>query len=120
MTSVGYDVLFQVGVQFGNVPTSIDARQLGYSLRAQLDLPVRPWLRVLGGVDYEGSRFVQDRFGVARPPTGGSSGASAGGFGGDDPGSFGGSTSGYASDAMTVFANHIAPFVATKLTLFGG
>ncbi len=117
--SVGYDVPFQVGVQFGNVPTAIDARQLGYSLRAQLDLPVRPWLRVLGGVDYEGSRFVQDRFGVARPPTGGSSGASAGGFGGDDPGSFGGSTSGYASDAMTLFANHIAPFVATKLTLFG-
>ena len=119
ISSVGYDVPFQVGVQFGNVPTDIDARQLSYSLRAQLDLPVRSWLRAFGGVDYEGSRFAQERAGVARPPTGGSSGASAGGFGGDDPGSFGGLTSGYAADAMTLYANHIAPFVATKLTLFG-
>src|SRR4029078_13266365 len=60
-----------------------------------------------------------DRAGVARPPTGGSSGASAGGVGSDDPGSFGGLTTRYASDAMTLYANHIAPFVATKLTLFG-
>lgn len=119
VSSIGYDVPFQLGVQFGNVPTSIDARQVGYSLRAAIDLPVRTWLRVYGGVDYEGSRFVQDRAGVARPPTGGGgSGAGAGGFG-EEPGSFGGLTSGYAADSMTLFANHVAPFVATKFAMFG-
>jgi hypothetical protein len=118
VSSVGYDVPFQVGVQFGNVPTAIDARTFGYSLRALLDTPVRKWLRVYGGVDYEGNRFAQDRAGVARPPTGGSAGASAGGFG-DEPGSFGGLTSGYAADSMIVYANHVAPFVALKLSLFG-
>jgi len=102
------------------VPTDIDARQLGYSLRAVLDQPISKWLRLMAGLDYEGSRFVQDRAGVARPPTGGASGgASVGGFGDQDPGSFGGLTSGYAADAMTLYANHVAPFVATKLSLFG-
>jgi TonB family protein len=117
--SVGYDVPFQVGVQFGNVPTNIDARSMAYSLRGVFNLPVYSWLLVSTGIDFEGSRFVQDRAGVARPPTGGTTGASAGGFG-DMPGSFGGLSSGYAADSMTLLANHGAPFLAAKLTTAAG
>ena len=81
-----------------------------------LDLPVRDWLRLDAGVDYEGNRFVQNRSGVARPPTGGASGASVGGFG-EQTGSFGGMASGYAADALTVYTNHFAPFVDATLSL---
>jgi TonB family protein len=117
-SSVGYDVPLQVGVQFGNVPTSIDARTLGYSLRALADVPIRDWLRLFGGLDYEGNRFTQDRAGVARPPIGGASGDSAGGFG-EEPASFNGFQSGYAADSMMLYTNHVAPFLSAKLALFG-
>jgi hypothetical protein len=53
---------------------------------------------------------------VAQPPTGGASGSSTGGFG-DQSGSFGGMQSGYAADALTVYTNHFAPYVAATLSL---
>ena len=118
-SSLGYDVPLQLGIRFGGVPTALDARSVGYTARAVVDLPLRPWLRLDAGLDYEGSRYMQERAGVARPPTGGASGSSVGGFG-EQAGSFGGSGSGYAAEAMTVYANHVAPFALADLTLFGG
>jgi hypothetical protein len=115
--SVGYDVPFQLGIQFGDIPTSIDARTLEYSLRSAVRLPVSDWLRLDAGIDYEGNRFVQNRSGVASPPIGGATGASTGGFG-EQSGSFGGMQSGYAADALTVYTNHFAPYVAANITLF--
>src|SRR5262249_43334866 len=101
----------------GGVPTSLDAHNLGYTTRAVLDLPVRPWLRLDTGIDYEGSRYAQSRAGVARPPVGGATGTSVGGFG-EQTGSFSGSASGYAAESMTVYPNTLAPFLAADLSFF--
>jgi len=117
-SSVGYDVPLDLGIRFGGTATSIDARTLSLTTRAVVDLPVRPWLRLFGGVDYEGSRFTQQRAGVARPPVGGATGASVGGFG-EQTGSFDGMSSGYATDDLTVYANQAAPFVVATFSLFG-
>jgi TonB family protein len=117
MSSIGYDVPLSLGIDYGGVNTSLDAHSLGYSARAVFDVPVRRWLRVDAGLDYEGSRYAQSRKGVARPPVGGASGASVGGFG-EQPGSFSGSASGYAAEDMTVYPNHVAPFVACELAFF--
>ena len=54
---------------------------------------------------------------MARPPVGGASGTSVGGFG-EQPGSFSGSSSGYAAEEMTLYPNNIAPFVAAELSFF--
>ena len=80
-------------------------------------MPVRPWLRLFGGIDYEGSRFTQQRSGVARPPVGGASGASVGGFG-EQTGSFDGMSSGFATDDLTVYGNQVAPFLVATFSLF--
>jgi hypothetical protein len=69
-SSVGYDVPLDLGIRFGGTATSIDARTLSLTTRAVVDIPVRPWLRLFGGVDYEGSRFTQQR-GRGAPPVGG-------------------------------------------------
>jgi TonB family protein len=115
-SSVGYDVPFQLGVQYGSIPTSIDARSLGYSMRALAQLPVADWLRIDAGVEYEGSRFAQDHSGAAQPPTGAASGGDS--ASGQNQGSFGRTQSGYASDSMTVFTNHVAPFVSAPMSFF--
>jgi len=117
-SSIGYDVPLDLGINFGGTATSIDARTLGVSTRAILDVPVRPWLRLFGGVDYEGSRFTQKRSGVARPPVGGASGVGTGGFG-EQSGTFDGMQSGFASDDLTVYANQVAPFLIATFSLFG-
>ncbi len=116
-SSIGYDVPLDLGISFGGTATSIDARTLGATARAVLDVPVRPWLRLFGGIDYEGSRFTQKRSGVARPPVGGASGASVGGFG-EQMGSFSGMQSGFATDDLTVHGNQAAPFLVATLSLF--
>jgi TonB family protein len=117
-SSIGYDVPLQLGIEYGGVPTSLDAHSLGYSVRAVFDVPIRKWLRLDAGIDYEGSRYAQSRAGVARPPIGGATGASVGGFG-EQTGSFSGSQSGYASEAMTIYPNHVAPFVAGEISSSG-
>src|SRR4051812_348506 len=116
-SSIGYDVPLDLGITFGGTATAIDARTLGATARAVLDVPVRPWLRLFGGIDYEGSRFTQLRSGVARPPVGGASGASVGGFG-EQMGSFSGMQSGFATDDLTVYGNQAAPFLVATLSLF--
>ena len=115
-SSIGYDVPLNLGINFGGTASSIDARTLGLTTRAILDVPVRPWLRLFGGIDYEGSRFTQQRSGVARPPVGGASGASVGGFG-EQTGSFDGMSSGFATDDLTVYGNQVAPFLVATFSL---
>ncbi len=116
-SSIGYDVPFQLGIRFGSIPTSIDAQQINYTARAALVLPVRDWLRLHGGVDYEGNWYGQQRAGVARPPIGGASGPSVGGFG-EQMGSFDGSQSGYASDDFALYINNVAPYLTGTFSLF--
>jgi hypothetical protein len=116
-SSVGYDVPFQLGVQYGSVPTSIDMNTLEYTARALAAVPLGSWLRIDAGIDYEGSRFVMDRAGVAQPPTGGATGSSSGGFG-SGGGDFSGTRSGYAVDSLTLYTNHAAAFASATVSLF--
>jgi TonB family protein len=111
-SSVGYDVPFQLGVQLGNVPSAIDVATLGYTARALARLPLSPWLRLDAGIDYEGNRWSLGRAGAQS--TASSTSGTSGGFGGD--GGFGGAGS-YASDQLTLYTNHFAPFVSTTLSL---
>jgi len=115
VSSVGYEVPLQFGIQYAGIPTSMDARTLSYGLRAVGRLPVAPWLRLDGGIDYEGSRFAEDRTGVARPPLGGATGASIAGFG-ETTGDLGGMPSGYGAGSLTLYANHVAPFLEARLS----
>ena len=61
--AVGYDAPFGLGVQYGTVPTSIDEHSFSYILRALGRWPVSKTVRLDGGVDFEGNRFVIDRLG---------------------------------------------------------
>jgi TonB family protein len=118
-SSLGYDAPFGLGVQFGTVPTSVDQHALAYATRAVARWPLLPSLRLDGGVDFEGNRFVLDRAGspsaVVDPVSGlGSSGVGA-------SGGFGGSASGFAIDHLTLYTNNVAPFAAANWSgsLFG-
>lgn len=115
-SSVGYDVPVSLGVQLGAVPTSVQIGALEYTSRAEVRLPLAAWLRLDAGLDFEGSRSAVSRAGAASPTTNGYGGTSNGGFSGD--GGFGGSLAGFAVDDYTLYAAHLAPFVAANLSFF--
>ena len=79
MPSIGGDVTrFDTGDGgVGTVQFKLEGLTLGYNLRAELRHRFAPWLNVIGGVDFEGSR---SSFDVVVPPVpaggGGSSGES--------------------------------------------
>jgi len=108
-------VPFQLGAQFGTVPTSIDTKTLSYTARAVFRLPVDVWFKLDGGIDFEGGRSVIKRSGSAVAVTDPFSGTGTGGF--TNSGGFGGGTSGFAVDDLTLFTNHFAPFVSVTLPL---
>src|SRR5262249_31400190 len=55
--SAGYDVPFQFASSVGNTPTNVDLESLTYTLRSVARVPVRNWLRLDGGLDFEGNRW---------------------------------------------------------------
>ncbi len=85
MPSIGGDVTrFDTGDGgIGTVQFKLEGLTLGYNLRAELRHRFAPWLNVVGGVDFEGSR---SSFEVVVPPIppggGGSSGETNGQTGG--------------------------------------
>lgn len=109
-SSLGFDVPFQVGLQLGNTPTSVDATTLEYTLRAVARVPLASWLRLDAGLDFEGDRHRIDRMASVPRPDSGSA------LPGQNLG-IGRSSSGYATEAFTLLANHAAPFVAANVTL---
>jgi TonB family protein len=115
VASVGYDAPFGLGVQYGQTPTSIDEHALNYGVRALGRLPVAAWLRLDGGIDFEGNRFVIDRTGSASAVTDVVSGTGTQGVGAS--GGFGGSVSGYTTDHLVLYTNHVAPFAGGTLML---
>src|SRR5262249_32744373 len=96
LSSIGPGVPFQLGAQFGNVPTTIDTKTLEYTARAILRTVLDTWLSLDGGLDFEGGRSKINRAGspvVVQDPF---SGTNAGGF--SSSGGFGGGTAGFAVD----------------------
>src|SRR5262249_46458312 len=109
--SAGYDVPFQFTATHGNTPRSVDVESLTYALRSVARVPLRTWLRLDGGVDFEGNRWgpIQALFGPEGPPREGD----PGGFG-MDPGQNGNALT---SDDYTLYSNSVALFLATVLQL---
>src|SRR4029077_3922175 len=65
VSSVGYDVPFGLGIQFGTVPSALDQHSFGWATRAVARIPVGDLYRIDSGVDYEGQRFIMDRVGAS-------------------------------------------------------
>lgn len=116
IASAGYDAPFGLGVAYGQVPTSLEQHAFTYAVRAFGRLPIAATLRFDGGVDFEGNRWAIARSGSPAATTDIVGGSGAGGLGAN--GGFGGGTSGYASDDLTLFTNHVAPFASATWTLF--
>jgi len=116
IASAGYDAPFGFGVTYGQVPSTLQERAFTYAVRAFGRLPVAATLRFDGGVDFEGNRWTVARAGSPAATTDIVGGAGAGGLGAN--GGFGGGTSGYASDDLTLFTNHVAPFATATWALF--
>jgi TonB family protein len=113
-SSIGYDGPFGLGSTFGDVPSQLNQRAFAYATRNVVRLPLGEALRLDGGVDFEGQRFVLDRIGsgaLTVDPTmaagSATSGASA---------AFSGQVSGYTADHLTLYENNVAPFVAATIT----
>jgi TonB family protein len=115
-SSVGYDAPFGLGVAFGQTPTSLDERAFAYATRALGRWPITSTLRLDGGVDFEGDRWQIDRAGSPSAVTDLVGGTGAGGLGAS--GGFSGAGSGYAIDDLTLYTNHVAPFVTATWALF--
>jgi TonB family protein len=115
-SSVGYDAPFGLGVAFGQTPTSLDEHAFAYAIRALGRLPITGALRLNGGVDFEGDRWQVNRAGSPGAVTDLVGGTGAGGLGAN--GGFSGAGSGYSVDDLTLYTNHVAPFVTATLAFF--
>ena len=111
--SAGYDVPFQFSLTEGNTTRQFDIETFEYNLRAAGQLPVRKWLRLDGGVDFEGNAWPIDvTFGPSGPPREG------------DPGGFGGGAgdatrlAGLIHETYTLATDHTAPWLSA--TIKGG
>jgi TonB family protein len=114
VSSVGYDVPFGLGVSYGAVPSTLDQHAFGYATRAVARLPLGQALRLDGGVDFEGQRFVLDQLGassIAVDPASAAGRATTGAGSG-----FNGSVSGYASDHLVLWENNVAPFLTATIS----
>jgi TonB family protein len=114
VSSVGYDVPFGLGVTYAAVPSTIDQHGFGYMTRAVTRLPFGEALRLDGGVDFEGQRFVLDRVGAGSISVDPSSAAGRATTGAGA--AFNGSVSGYSSDHLTLYENFVAPFVTATIS----
>ncbi|MCU1278174.1 MAG: TonB family protein / TonB-dependent receptor [bacterium] len=109
--SAGYDQPSQANRVQGNAVSSDSAHSFDYTLKAVVRAPLRRWLRLDAGVDFEGSYFTFDRTGAVPSqlmPGGGPINAVGPGAG----------TSGYATDNMNLYANHVQPFAAATFSFF--
>jgi hypothetical protein len=110
--SFGYDVPYGLDVTVGNGSYSHTDGQLSYSLRALYHLPLKRWLRLDAGLDYEGTRYTLD----ARQNPGGL-------YREGDVGDFLGYTApnpnaAVLTDHMLLYTNHVAPFASLTIALF--
>jgi TonB family protein len=106
--SIGYDVPFQLRGAFGNIALEVDARTFEYSLRAVARVNLWKELRLDVGVDFEGNVYELSASGpISGVPREG-----------DQPGMRGGG--GFLEERATILGNHVAPFLALNLSLFGG
>ncbi len=108
---IGYDQPIAANGSFGNTSITFGVTTVAYGLRAVGRVPLSSWLRLDGGVDFEGARWS---FAGSAP----FAGATRGGMGGGLGGSVGGSP-GLIQDSTSLYNNHTAPFVALTFALLG-
>ena len=104
--SLGYDVPVEFSFTEANADRTVSEKELEYSLRTVVRLPVTSWLRLDAGLDYEGTRDPVD---AIFPPTG----APRDG----DPPFFGFANGALAHDDYTLYDNAAAPFLAGSFSL---
>jgi TonB family protein len=113
LPSVGYDLPYQLDVNFGNATYTYANARIGWSLRAQAHVPLGRHVRLDAGLDYDGARYHldarQNLSGLVRE--------------GDVNGDFLGYTqpsrsTAVGSDHMILYNNSVAPFVAMTVTLW--
>jgi TonB family protein len=110
--STGYDQPFQFNVVQGNSVNSVNGNSVPYALRAVARVPLARWLRLDGGIDFEGSYLSIDRTGAVGSPMGGG----GGGPGRPSGAAFGGG--GVATDRERLYDNHVQPYLAATLSFF--
>jgi len=103
--SVGFDSPIQGSGSVGNNSFFVDAKNIGYGLRAVVRVPFTSWLRLDAGVDFEGNRYDIS----AHTP------ATAMPREGDPPGF---RNNGVLSTSATLYINNTAPYVGLNFTLF--
>ncbi|HEX8954400.1 MAG TPA: hypothetical protein VF945_21245, partial [Polyangia bacterium] len=108
---IGYDQPIAANGTFSNTTITFGVTTLAYGLRAVARVPLVSFLRLDGGVDFEGARWT---FAGSAP----FAGATRGGMGGGFSGSVGGSP-GLLQDNTSIYSNHTAPFVALVFSLLG-
>jgi TonB family protein len=116
-SSVGYDGPFGLGASFGDVPSALNQHAFAYATRNVVRLPFGEALRLDGGIDFEGQRFVLDRVGsgaLTTDPTMAAGSATTGASA-----AFSGQVSGFAADHLTLYENNVAPFVAATIATLG-
>jgi TonB family protein len=114
VTWVGYDVPFGLGVGFGAVPSSLDQHAFAYGSRAIARLPLGDAVRLDGGVDFEGQRFILDRVGsgaITTDPTAAAGSATTGASA-----AFSGQVAGFFQDHLILYENNVAPFATATIS----
>lgn len=101
--SIGLDQPVDINGQFGSIAFQVKAQTVQYNLRAVARVPVTPFLRLDGGVDFEGNRNSIDINGPLVSGMGSTSG----------PPNFGGLT----SDIGTLHSIRVAPYFAANFAL---
>ncbi len=105
--SVGYDVPIQLSANLGNIPLDISAHLLSYNLKAVARIPLTKWLRLDGGLDYEGNYWnVAATAPASGPPSEGNPN--------------GGGIASIASVKASYFVNRAAPYAIADFTFLNG
>ena len=104
---------------FRRHPTVNRRAQLGYTARARRRPAGRPVAAARSAASTTRAAGSRSSARAWRGRRRGGHAAPASAASASRPGSFDGMSSGYATDDLTVYANHVAPFVATTLSLFG-
>ncbi|MDB4965313.1 MAG: TonB family protein / TonB-dependent receptor [Myxococcales bacterium] len=104
---IGYDQPISASGTFGNTAITFNVATLAYGLRAVARVPLTSWLRLDGGIDFEGTRWT---FAGSAPFAGATRGGGAlgGGVGGSP---------GLIQDSTSIYNNFAAPFIALTFAL---
>lgn len=109
LSAVGYEVPLQTQTQSAAGVQAAHAQIAAYTLRGTARVPIASFLRIDGGLDFEGSYITLDRDDKA---TAGSGTAMAAGLG-----SAAGAEGGTTANELTLYTNHLAAVASASFSL---